>query len=65
MLIGTALKFFLMVVFFSTDEETVHYFGPFENEEACYQWDYLHKAGVLYVGTCKLMESEKLPVRPT
>lgn len=65
MLNGLALKFFLVVVFYADDLETLHYFGPFETEDACYSFDYLAKSGVLYMGTCKRMDTALVPSRPT
>jgi hypothetical protein len=61
MLIGTALKFFLVVTFFADPSREVFYYGPFTDEEACYRWDYLVKDGAHYVGTCKLLDPATVP----
>lgn len=65
MLMGTALKYFLLVWFLREDTTEPTYFGPFENEEACWSFDYLQKSGVLYIGTCRLMDTALVPSRPT
>jgi hypothetical protein len=65
MLIGTALKFFLVAVFLADESETLHYFGPFETEEQCYAFDYLQKANVFYVGMCHRLDTTKVSSRPT
>jgi hypothetical protein len=65
MLIGTALKFFLVVSFFNDPTRELYYYGPFKDEKACYRWDLLAKSGEPHVGTCKLLDPAKVPSRPT
>lgn len=59
------MKWFLVFVFLNDDTDTLNYWGPFETEEACYQPNYLHESGVLFIGTCKLLDIALVPSRPT
>ena len=64
-MIATTLKYFMLVWFLHEETLEPVYFGPFEDEETCWQFDYLQKSGVLYIGRCSLMDTALVPSRPT